>query len=541
MKTNPIRFWAIVILLGWAFDFLFWDKPGGINFAIYVTLCVVTGIFILRMDGLRLSPRSSLLLIPIAFLAFMTFLRLEPITVFLSVAMTLFLMGVFVLTYLGGRWLHYALLDYVFGYIRLFVSMIVRPLGFVAETHRLPATRPDGKEANGSIQRSTKFLPVLRGIIIALPVIAVFASLLSSADPVFASQFEDLISLFRIENLPEYIFRLVYILILAYALAGTYLHAAQSSDEKISEDKPIVPPFLGFTEAGIVLGSLALLFVVFVVIQFQYFFGGQANISIEGYTFSEYARKGFGELVTVAFFSLLLILGLGAITRREAEAQRRVFSSLSVGIVGLVIVMLISGFQRLVLYEEAYGFSRLRTYTHVFMIWLGILLITVVLLEILRRERLIGLTIALTSIGFVISLNLLNVDAFIVRQNVQRELYSAADPVFAQGREDLDVQYFLDLSDDAIPVMAEAIENKSLPEAVKEKLGAALACKRYERGTAQHTLPWQSFHFSRFNADGVFAELDNELDAFKITDTDWPVLVETPGGEEFSCGQYYYD
>ena len=550
MKSNPNRFWIIVILLGWTFDFLFWKKPAGINFAIYVTLCIVTGIFLLRLDGFRLSSRSSLLLFPIAFLASMTFLRLEPMTVFLSVAMTLFLMGVFALSYLGGRWIHYALLDYVFGYFRLFASMIARPLGFAAEAaqaRRLPSGQSEDDALSGEAvpkgnpRRSANLLPILRGIVIALPLIAIFVSLLSSADPIFASRFEDLIALFNIENLPEYIFRLVYILIFAYALAGTYLHAAQSADEKISEDKPFISPFLGFTEAGIVLGSLLILFVVFVVIQFQYFFGGQANINIEGYTFSEYARKGFGELVTVAFFSLLLILGLGAITRRDPESQRRIFSSLSAGLVGLVIVMLVSAFQRLVLYEQAYGFSRLRTYTHVFMIWLGILLVVVVLFEILRRERLIGLTMVLAALGFVISLNLLNVDAFIVKQNVQREIRSAADQAFAQGREDLDVQYFLDLSEDAIPILADAFRNKSLPDSVNEKLGAALACKRYDRELDQRVLPWQSFHFSRYYADRTFAELGKDLDKYKITDTDWPALVETPGGEEFSCGQYYYD
>jgi hypothetical protein len=536
MKNNPNRFWAIVILLGWAFDFLFWKKPAGINFPIYVTLCILTGIFLLRVDGLRLSPRSGLLLIPIVFLASMTFFRLEPMTVFLSVAMTLFLMGVFALSYLGGRWLHYALLDYVFGYFRLFASVIARPLGFAAEVRR-----PSSGELEGSPRRSANVLPVLRGIVIALPIIAIFTSLLSSADPIFARRFEDLFALFNIENLPEYIFRLVYILIFAYALAGIYLHAAQSADEKISEDKPVISPFLGFTEAGIVLGSLVILFVIFVVIQFQYFFGGQVNITIEGYTFSEYARKGFGELVTVAFFSLLLILGLGVITRRDSESQRRIFSSLSVGIVGLVLVMLVSAFQRLVLYEQAYGFSRLRTYTHVFMIWLGILLVVVVLLELLRRERGVGLAMVLASLGFVISLNVLNVDAFIVKQNVQREIRSTADPAFAQGREDLDVQYFLDLSEDAIPALAEAFQNKSLPDVVNEKLGAALACKRYDRELAPRALPWQSFHFSRFSAERAFAELEQELDAYTITDTGWPVLVETPDGEEFSCWQYYYD
>jgi hypothetical protein len=259
--------------------------------------------------------------------------------------------------------------------------MIARPLGFAAENRRLPSGQPSLNE-----KRTTQVWPILRGVVIALPVIAIFASLLSSADPIFAKRFEDLINLFKIDNLPEYIFRLVYILVLAYALAGTFLHAAQKSDEKV-EEKTWVSPFLGFTESTIVLGSVVLLFIAFVVVQFQYFFGGQANIGIEGYTYSEYARRGFGELVAVAFFSLLLLLGLGAITRRETESQRRTFSLFGAGLVGLLIVMLIAAFQRLMLYEAAYGFSRLRTYTHVFMIWLALLLVAVVILEVLRRER----------------------------------------------------------------------------------------------------------------------------------------------------------
>ena len=532
MRANPNRFWIIVILLGWAFDFLFWKKPAGINFAIYVTLCSLTGIFLLQTEGLRLARRSGLLLIPIALLAVMTFIRLEPMTVFLSVAMSVFLMGVFTLTYLGGRWIHYGFLDYAFGYLRLFGSMIARPLGLAAEVRR--------EQPSMSEKRNVNILPVVRGVIIALPVIAIFASLLSSADPIFASRFDDFITLFRIENLPEYIFRLVYILVIAYALAGTYLHAAQSADEKLSEDKQFISPFLGFTEATIVLGSVAILFFVFVIIQFQYFFGGQANINIEGYTFSEYARKGFGELVTVAFFSLLLILGLGAITRRDSESQRRIFSGLGVGLVGLVIVMLVSAFQRLVLYEQAYGFSRLRTYTHVFMIWLALLLVAVVILEIRRRERAVGLGMILAALGFVISLSLLNVDAFIVNQNIKREIRAQVeDP--PTGRADLDAQYFLDLSDDAVPSLVAAFRTKSLPATVKEKLGASLACIRYTRPVDQRELPWQSFHFSRFNAERALATVKKDLDAYKIKDTDWPILVQTPNGEEFSCWQSFID
>lgn len=532
MKANPNHFWFLVILLGWAFDFLFWKKPAGLNFFLFVALSLGSGIYLLNTDGLRLARRSSLLLIPIAFLAAVTFFRLEPMTLFLSIAMTVFLMGVFAITYLRGQWTRFGLLNYFLGYLQLFGSVIARPIGFSAEV------RKDHPSVSG--KRSNRLWPVLRGIVIALPVIAVFASLLSSADPIFEKRFADFIALFNIENLPEYIFRLVYILVIAYSLAGTYLHAAQKSDEQVDEKK-LIAPFLGFTESAIVLGSVVTLFLVFVIIQFQYFFGGQANITLEGYTYSEYARRGFGELVAVAFFSLLLLLGLGAITRRETDRQRRVFSGLGVTLVGLVIVMLISAFQRLVLYEFAYGFSRLRAYTHVFMIWLGLLLVAVVVLELLRRERAIGLTMVLASLGFVISLGLLNVDAFIVRQNVQREVNGEAASASDEGRAALDAQYFLDLSDDAVPALVKAFTDESLPAGVREKLGAALACKQYERGQDSREIPWQAFHLSRFRADRQFAAIESELSRYMVIDKEPPLRVETPGGEEFSCWQYYAD
>jgi hypothetical protein len=533
MKANPNRFWFVVVLLGWIFDFLFWKKPAGINFFLYVILCLATGIYLLQTDKLRLARRSGLLLLPILFLSSMTFIRQEPISVFLAVSMTIFLMGIFALTYLSGQWLRYGLIDYIFGYLTLFGSVIVRPLGFASEVRR------DAQSAGE--RRTTSVWPILRGIVIALPIIAIFASLLASADPIFENRFETFIELFNLENLPEYIFRLVYILVFAYALAGIFLHAAQKSGEMV-EEKTRFAPFLGFTESTIVLSSVVVLFTVFVVIQFQYFFGGQANIHLDGYTYSEYARKGFGELVAVAFFSLLLILGLGAITRRETETQRRIFSSLGIVLVSLVIVMLVSAFQRLVLYETAYGFSRLRTYTHVFMIWLALLLVVVVALEFMRQERAMGLAMVLAAFGFAISLNLLNVDAFIVNQNIQRELRGEVEKNLTQeGRVELDTQYFLDLSDDAVPALAAAFENKVMPEAVREKVGAALICKRYEREQDVRELPWQSFHIARARADRIFIQIKSDLDDYKVVNTDWPVTIKTPAGDELSCWQYYDD
>lgn len=529
MKSNPTRFLWTVIALGWAFDFLFWEKAPGVNFALYVVLCMLVGVILLRTDGHR-PARNVLLLFPlIAFFAALTFLRQEPMTLFLSGVLTLFLMGLFAISFLGGRWLSYNLFDYLKGFLHLLGSMIARPLGFSAEVKRDISS--NGEQIGDKGRSASRVWPVVRGILIALPILAVFASLLSSADVVFGQRLEELIELFRLENLPEYIFRLVYILVGAYALAGVFLHAAlHSKDENlVGEEKSVVPAFLGFTEAAIVLGSVAVLFAAFVFIQFQYFFGGQANIQIDGYTYSEYARRGFGELVAVAFFSLLLILGASGITRRETDTQRRVFSGLGIGIVVLVVVMLVSAFQRLQLYETAYGFSRLRTYTHVFILWLALLLVAVVVLEILHHERAFALAALVASLGFALSLGVMNVDGFIVRQNVDRAV---------QG-ESFDVSYLTSLSTDSVPALAAAYQTQSLPASVKEGVGAALACYAANQNRDQEPQSWQSFHFSRANAVRILVSLEADLEKYKIDDRDWNYYVVAPSGEEYRCNTFW--
>ncbi|MCZ7548011.1 MAG: DUF4173 domain-containing protein [Anaerolineales bacterium] len=541
MKSNPNRLWIVVIALGWLFDFLFWKRTPGVNFAVYAVLCLAGGLYLLLGVEKTKPARGALwLLIPILFFAAVTFVRAEPMTSFLAHAMTLFLMGLLAITYLGGRWIWYGLWDYVAGFVKLGGNMLVKPLTFSADVRRERA------ESGAPARRSA--WPVIRGLVIALPVVAVFASLLASADAVFQARLEDFLDLLNIDNLGEYIFRLSYILVGAYLLTGVFLHAATASkDEKlINEGKPIVSPFLGYIESVIVLGSVTLLFLLFVVIQFQYFFGGQANIHIDGYTYSEYARRGFGELVAVAFFSLALILGLGRGRQAQSDSQRRTFSGLSIGVVALVLVMLVSAYRRLVLYETAYGFSELRAYTHVFMIWLGLLLVATVVLEILRRERMFALAALVAAVGFAATLPILNVDAFIVRHNVQRALdgnlasdQSRADSVDA---DQLDISYFIQLSPDALPPLVAAFRADDTPASVRDALGAALACIRY-RADEQPDMDWRSYHVSRWNETRLLEEIRPELEGYFIHKKKdaWFTSVATPLGRDYNCLATFMD
>ena len=519
-RTNIL--WITVLALGWLFDFLFWKRGFGINFAIYAVLCLAGGLLVLGLNGFKTTWKSLLLLVPILFFAVMSFIRIEPLTMFLTTVFTLALMGLLAVTYLGGRWPAYGLADYIVNAFKLVGSLIARPLMFVTSSARTvpveaaPAPRPGAK----------RVWAVLRGILIAIPIVAIFAALLSSADLVFAQRVQDVVSIFRIQNLPQYILRCVLILMAAYALAGVFLHAAtQSRDEKlVGADKPLVAPFLGFTEAAVVLGAVVILFALFAIVQFRYFFGGVTNIGVNGYTYAEYARRGFSELVLAAFFSLLLFLGLSAIVKRQTPVQRRVFSGLGMGMVLLVGVMLYSAFRRLLLYEAAYGFSRLRMYTHVFMIWLALLLVAVVVLEFLRRERVFTLALLLAAIGFTASLALVNVDGFIVRQNVAH----------AAGSDVFDMAYLASLSTDSVPSLVAGFQNQSLPAATRDAIGAALVCHQQLNSSRRDT-DWRSFTLSNWLAERAFSQVQSSLGAYQVTGSEWPYKVYTPAYMNYEC------
>ena len=529
MKNKPNQLWIIVIVLGWLFDFLFWKHTPGVNFAIFWTACLIAGFYLLLSNGHR-PHRNTLLLLPLfGFFAAVTFIRAEPMTSFLAYTFTMFVLTIFTVTYLGGQWFQYSLADYAGKFLALVGSLFIRPITFTNEA----------RKAQEEVETSTRkfnFMPILRGLVIALPIVAIFASLLASADLVFNQQLNNFIELFKLEKLPEYIFRMIYILVIGYALAGIFLHAStESTDEKLAgKDKPLIPAFLGFIESSIVLGSVVALFAAFVIVQFRYFFGGTTNINVEGFTYAEYARKGFGELVTVAFFALMMLLTLSGVTKRETETQRKIYSGLGVALVALLLVILVSAYQRLNLYEAAYGFSRLRTYTHVFLIWIGLLLIATIALEIMHKERMFAFAMLIASLGFAVSLPILNVDGFIVNQNIKRELTGVT-------AEDLDSQYFIELSDDAIPALVDALQTPTLPDSVHQKVGAALACIRNDRESNRQDQTWQSFHFSHFNADNALESIKAELDGYEVLGNEYPVTVIAPNDEHYPCSSYYYD
>jgi hypothetical protein len=231
----------------------------------------------------------------------------------------------------------------------------------------------------------------------------------------------------------------------------------------------------------------------------------------------------------VAVGSLAMLIALSTITQREDEKQRRTFSTLSVGVVSLVMVILISAYQRISLAIGWHGYSRLRLYPRIFLIWLGLLLITVVVLEIMRRERYFTFAAVLAAFGFAVSLTLFNVDAAIVKYNVYRSWHG----------KNLNVPHLASLSTDAIPALAEEFMSSALPTSTHEGVGAILSCYRYFE-TRPHISPydWRSFDYSSWKAHQVLETVRPHLAGYVIRYNKYPVRVRTPHGVLYECRRY---
>ena len=123
---------------------------------------------------------------------------------------------------------------------------------------------------------------------------------------------------------------------------------------------------LGAVEARIALGALVALFAAFVALQAATLFGGQRHVlDTAGLTYAEYARSGFAQLLAVAALTFAV---LGA-ARRWAPRERLLPAALCV----LTLVVLRLGARRLGLYEETYGFTRLRFAAHAALLYFAAL------------------------------------------------------------------------------------------------------------------------------------------------------------------------
>ncbi|MFP5342693.1 MAG: DUF4153 domain-containing protein [Candidatus Limnocylindria bacterium] len=323
-----------------------------------------------------------------------------------------------------------------------------------------------------------------RGLLLAVPLALMLATLFASADPIFRRAVDELLG-FRLDlgDLPG---RALFALSAAWFAAGCLALAATGIPDPAGRpsgaasldaaslgaaSRTVAAPWagvLGTTEAIIVLIAVDLVATLFVSLQVGYLFGGLDTLAAVGMTYSDYARRGFFELVAAAGLAGGIIVGLDlALARRT-----RVYVGLALALVALTLAVLVSAAVRMDLYQAAYGWTELRLYVVVAIAALAATLVVMAGLLWRDRTRWLGHVLAAVSLAALVSLNVLAPAAFVAERNLARVIDPSLVP--PDGRHGLDVDYLWTLGDDAIPVLAGALPRMppDTAEAVRELVRA---------------------------------------------------------------------
>jgi hypothetical protein len=508
---------AAGLLMGIFGTILFYDHLIGISFPLFILLSVVLVLALARPARQTVNRRNLWPLIPLIFFAVMVATRADELITGLNIAavLTLGAVGLYYLP-LSRNLDTDSLGDYTKAVLE--TGLMVVPVAVIEGTEAWAWLREKRHQRGGVLAA------IVRGSVFALPIILVFAVLLGSADAVFASYvnqaFEGVRRALGLDYMGEAFARLFVTGTLAVAVTGSLGYSLLRHREPEPADAPPVestedadgepqavlvdhkpkskPGFkLSMVESGIIMGSVVALFAAFVAIQFAYFFGGERTIEVGSITYAQYARRGFFELVAVSVLTLGLSLILDHVSVRQGKRENIIFRVLALAIVGLTTIMLVSASQRMWLYEEAFGFTQLRVYTHVFMLWLGVLFGFYVLAVFRLRMNIFSLGLVLAVIGYVGTLNLMNVDRYIADRNIAR---------YHEG-QDLDIAFLNILSADAVPAVL-PLWQESKPDTIVNKWAGQWLAKHLVRLDSEVKIAGQlpfSLNLARMTA---WAELD---------------------------------
>jgi hypothetical protein len=422
--------------------------PPGLNMFLWIATIAAAAFVLHRRAGVELDrERAAWLVIGVLFAAGLVWRDSPPLKLLaLGCATLTFALAAYRVV---AAWVRRA---GIFRYVRAWGTGALH--AWTAAGYVLLDVSRSTRPAIGGAAGWRRATAVVRGLVIALPLILVFGALFMSADAVFA----DMVLRFVRIDIEQIASHVVLFSICAWLSTGYLRGFARGTElaplSAIFRDGASggVPkrPALGITETGTALTAVDLLFLVFVIVQFRYLFGGDALVQVTpDLTYAEYARRGFFELVFAVALVVPVLLTADWLlvrTRNLDDVIFRVFAGVQIA---LVIAITASALQRLRLYHASYGLTDSRFFAMVFLVWIGSMLLWFAATVLRGRGHAFAFGALVTGLATVALLFVLNPDAVIARTNVAR--MSGDEPA------EFDVSYARSLSADALPVLIDAL------------------------------------------------------------------------------------
>ena len=268
-------------------------------------------------------------------------------------------------------------------------------------------------ESNGYYKK------ILLGIIFSLPILVIVLALLSSADQVFADKISGFTNIFKniLHPAPmrELICRIGIIAIITVYITSFLHNITQNNfDENSKESKKIC---FDNTILNTILTILNLVYTLFCYIQIVDLFMGYTSLSQAEY--ANYARQGFFQLMFVSFINLTIILVSTHNQKTATNFQVNYTKIMNLLLAIFTLIILVSSFMRMYLYEQAFGYTFLRLMVYIILITEAILIFPTIMHIINKKVNLIKPYFIIITTMYVL-VNFMNIDKIIAEKNIDR-------------------------------------------------------------------------------------------------------------------------
>lgn len=294
-------------------------------------------------------------------------------------------------------------------------------------------------------KKNNNSIYVLIGLVIAIPLIIVLLMLLATADVVFGETLISLMNLLSLGNIFSNIIGLAIMLLAGYTIPYAftkYINGSNVGSKELNTNtnEPII--------AIIVTGAASLVYVFFSAIQIIYLFLGKGTLPAD-YTYAEYAREGFFQLLFISIFNMVMIL-----VCIEFFKNSKILKAILTIVSGCTFVMIASSAYRMSMYIGEYGL----TFTRILVLWM-LAVIALIMIGFFFRIfketfNIFKFSTIVVTICFAL-LSLSHIDYFIAKYDLnmyeQMEKHHSAEEVY----EYVDYDYLMELSTDAAPAIME--------------------------------------------------------------------------------------
>lgn len=485
-------------IYGILFAFCLYNNPSGVTFPFYIIGTLIYFIFCINkfspIDKGQFFNKSGnkFYVVSIVLLGISVFLTTDISAI--NIAKT----GIFLLTisfclhnvYDDSKWNFHQYIIAIGSFIINIFENFNTPFGDISLYMKEQKKAVD--DEGNPIEKKNSVLPyIFLGLAISIPIVIIILSLLCKADVVFAQAVDKFLSFLKIRNIVHFIFDILVSYFIFYSMIAG-LSKKSFAPKQINS--PDYAAALGITISSVI----SFIYLAFSCIQIIYLFLGKMELP-EGYTYAEYAKNGFYELLAVCIINLIMVLVFIAIFKNNT-ALNVILTIICV----CTYIMIASSSMRMYIYVCAYNLTKERLFTFLALAVIAILMVGLIIYIYNRNIKLFKycmVVITCASLFYVFS----HSDYWIARYNLSH--YGERTDRFEENQKvyiDLDTKYLLSgLSDDAAPVIMNVDNFKVIYDATSSQ-GRIRTYYNDHKAQVEEGLSFRTFNLSKCLANMAF-------------------------------------